>query len=986
MKKCAFIPRLRLISLLTLSLPGVWCHGASPAGEYPQHTAMPTRPETVADYQNMWDPFALRLAGSGTPLQTKPEATSGNRLMAGFDTLPWNGRQITRDTDGNWFVLAEQGGAIFLAAGPGKSKNPYRPRGGDLPVFELIGGEHAIFRADGGGSRASLVVSGDGYLHLVFHRSNGLWHTKARVDGDALARLFSAEAWTLPTRLVEGACRAGDLMRDASGTVVLCYSKDDAVYYRALSGEPPETVAGRGKGLPVLRQFASPLEKLEDDAAAPGRSTLHRTGGKIPLSECESQDAVMDLAPDGTVWLAFRRDFGIWVVRRGTDGHWSPPELVVREYAFHPSLIVADGRPLLAYHHDGLRQHPLDLGTNLRQREGGASALGYAVLEEDGWRTGTLAAPEEVAVYRRGMWAKRGTGRLLPQIEQLGWPVLFRDPRGVVWALWQNKTRRWTYRARWMGESFGDTQECRGPFNAPRLPVNAEKLAPRDADDVGLLFHAAAAGGENRVLFDRLRIPALSTVDEREVLFLDGLEVAQTNGVELVLNEMAKPIRQPSLSPAEGSRIVISPSVTKRGDTYVMGYTSAFESGESGQGWAVSKDGLRFRAVDKLPDGLPAPERFPSRPLEYWIGSEKTRPLSYYPNPDVSDPAKKFLRLGFSTDARGAYWLEHSPDGRQWTRGPELTAPEAMRERARPGFYDAEDPERPIRTYSRVYTETGRSWGVIWTRDLTHWSGLEHLLDPDDPYGKEPAMDHIGTTGKDYTMRGQIFLDAVAGKGEDEIYAATVSRAEGLYFSFYWPGQQGRPLSDVGIAVSRDGFNFSRVKNGERILPLGPPGAWDSGYIFQMNPTFDGETLRVYYRGTAGRREGSDSYDHNLTEIGVATIRANGFTYYHPSATAQPGSVTTIPIHSPVGASRKLAVNIEGLAAPAAAFTVEVLAADTGRPVDGFAAADCLPVGGDGLAVPVAWKGGAELPAGQNIRLRFHLQGGELRFYSFGFR
>lgn len=309
-----------------------------------------------------------------------------------------------------------------------------------------------------------------------------------------------------------------------------------------------------------------------------------------------------------------------------------------------------------------------------------------------------------------------------------------------------------------------------------------------------------------------------------------------------------------------------------------------------------------------------------------------------------------------------------------------------MRERARPGFYDAEDPERPIRTYSRVYTETGRSWGVIWTRDLTHWSGLEHLLDPEAPYDKEPAIDHIGTTGKDYTMRGQIFLDAVAGKSEDEIYAASVRRAEGLYFCFYWPGQQGRPLSDVGIAVSRDGFNFSRVKNGERILPLGPPGAWDSGYIFQMNPTFDGETLRVYYIGTAGRREGSDSYDHNLTEIGVATIRANGFTYYHPSATAQPGSVTTIPIHSPVDASRKLVVNIEGLAAPAAAFTVEVLAADTGSPVNGFAATDCLPVGGDGLAMPVVWKGGTELPAGQNIRLRFHLQGRELQFYSFGFR
>lgn len=980
---------LRPSALPSLILLAAFPASSADFGEHPIHSRMPERPTDASDYQSMWDPFALRTAPSGVPLEVVAESGSSERLMAAYDTGPWNGRQIARDAAGNWFVLAEQGGSVFLAAGPGKTENPYRPRGGDLPAFELVGkGENAVLRAEGGGSLASMVVGGDDHLHVVFHRSDGLWHTKARVEGGAVARLVSAEAWTRPARLVEGACRAGDLLREASGGVAICYAKDDTVYYRALSAERPETVAGRSTGLPALRQFAGPLEPLEDDAAAPGLGTLQRTGGKIPLSECESQDAVMDLAPDGEVWLAFRRDFGIWVARRGTDGRWSPPELVVREYAYHPSLIVADGRPLLAYHHDGLRQHPLDLGTDLRQRAGGASALGYAVLAEDGWRTGTLALPEEVAVHRRGMWAKRGAGRLLPQIEQFGWPVLFRDPHGVVWALWQNKTRRWAYRARWTGEGFGETQECRGPFNAPRLPVNAEKLAPSDAEDVGLLFHAAAAGGENRVLFDRLRIPSLSTADEREVLFLDGLEVAQTSGVERILNEMEKPIRQPSLSPGEGSRVVLNPSVTKRGDTWVMGYTSAFESGEggSGQGWAVSADGFRFRTVDQLPDGLPEAERFPSRPLDYWRGSEKTRPPPHYPNPDANDPAKKFLRLGFSTDARGSYWLEHSPDGRQWTRGPALTAPEAMRERAQPGFYDAEDPERPIRTYSRVYTETGRSWGVIWTRDLTHWSGLEHLLDPDDPYGKEPEMDRIGTTGKDYTMRGQIFLDAVAGKNEDEIYAAIVRHAEGLYFCFYWPGQQGRPLADVGIAVSRDGFNYSRVKNGERILSLGPPGAWDSGYIFQMSPLFDGETLRVYYRGTAGRREGTDGFEHNLTEIGVATIRANGFTFYRPRATAQPGSVTTIPIRSPAGAGRKLAVNLEGLATPSAAFAVEVLDAATGQALDGFSAADCLPPGGDGLAVPVAWKGGAELPAGRDIRLRFHLRGRDLRFYSFGFR
>ncbi|MCS7047188.1 MAG: hypothetical protein NZO58_12595, partial [Gemmataceae bacterium] len=518
------------------------------------------------------------------------------------------------------------------------------------------------------------------------------------------------------------------------------------------------------------------------------------------------------------------------------------------------------------------------------------------------------------------------------------------------------------------------------------LPVHAEKFAPANADDVGVLFHAAAAGGNNRVLFDRLHVPSLSVAEQRKILFLDGLEVAATHGLELVLNTMHKPSRQPVLSPGEGSFVAYCTSMAKHGDIYVMGYRTSLESDGSGLKWAVSKDGVRFEKVEQLPKDLPPPTRNVTRSLDYWYGEASSRPPAFYANPRAADPSKKFVRLGFSIEARGSYWLEYSPDGTQWTRDRALTAPEVMRERARPTLYNADDSECPIRIYGRVYTETGRSWGVIWSHDLLHWSGLEHLLDPDDPYGKEPAMDRIGDTGKEYTMRGQIFLDAVAGKGEDEIYAASVCRAEGLYFCFYWPGKQGRPLTDVGVAVSRDGFHFTRVKNGERILPLGPAGAWDSGCIFQMVPILDGDTVRVYYRGTAGRREGTDGYDHYLTEVGLATIRADGFTYYRPRDAAKEGTLTTIPIRAPRGAARRVAVNVEGIGKPSVAFAAEVLDAASGKPLVGFTKADCLPVSRDGLSVALAWKGGATLPDGRDFRLRFYLSGRDVRFYGFEFR
>jgi hypothetical protein len=453
---------------------------------------------------------------------------------------------------------------------------------------------------------------------------------------------------------------------------------------------------------------------------------------------------------------------------------------------------------------------------------------------------------------------------------------------------------------------------------------------------------------------------------------------------------MDKPSPVAAVSPPPGRRVAWQPSVTKHGSLYVMRYVSPEDKKAADTvltGYAVSDDGVRFRQVDARPANLPEPDLDPNaaRALAFWRGDSRYYARPHYPNPGTSDPARKFIRLTFTHEDRGSYFLEFSSDGKAWTRGPQVTAVEALRERAQPNLFDAADPERPLRVYSRVYTETGRSWGVAWTRDLARWSGVEHLVDPDEPYTKPAAISPIGNTGKSYTMRGQIFLDAVAGKNEDEIYAASVKRAEGLHFCFYWPGKPGRPLADIGIAVSRDGFNFTRVQNGRRVLPLGPPGSFDSGYIFQMSTLLDGNLVRVYYRATAASREGFDGYEHNLTEIGAATIRAFGFTSFSPRAGEQSGSLTTIPVAAPAGSKRGLAVNFDPGPAKGR-LLVEVLDAATGQPIPGHSAADCQPVAADAIATPVTWSSGAALPAGKPLRLRFHLEGQSARLHSFGFR
>ncbi len=940
-------------------------------GENRQHAIMPPLPDEPVDYVNMWDPFALRDTKTGESLAVTAQSIEDDRVLSGFDALPWNSRQITRDAKGNWLVLVEQdGGNLHLARGNGTSGNPYRPRGGDLTTTSLLGAEDsALIAGQEQASRASMAMDGQGSLHVVWHRPDGLWHAQTNPSTSSENFLENKEAWSAPKQLVKGACRAGDIMRDGDGAVVISYAQEDTLYYQSVSGGEAEVVGGLQAGM----------------------EPLALRGGKIPMSERECQDAVMDVANDGTVYLAFRRDLCIWVARRTPQGQWQDPARVAREYAYHPSIMVADGKPLVTFLHEGLVSIPLDIGEDLARRAGGGPVVSYATPDDDGWRTGILAAPEEIEVFRRGMFGKRFTGRILPQIEQLGWPVMFRDPQGVVWALWQNTTRRWSYCARWMGGQFGQVQECRGPFNAPRLPVMAEKLAPAGAGDVGVLFFAGAGGGDSRAIFDRIRIPSLSTTDDREVLFLDSLEVAQANGAEFVLNRMTKPSRYPSLSPRGENLTVSSPEVVRFGDRYMMRHSApqiVDGKSKSGQGLAVSRDGVHFEPVDAiegLPENIFDDEARLSRPLYYWKGRTQDGGQKYYLNPDQSDPDRKFIRNGYSVDNRGDYWVEYSSDGDTWTDKTPTTAAESIRERGQPNLFLPQDPERPIRTYNRVYTETGRAWGVIWSSDLLHWGGMEHLLDVDDPYGAKAAEVAIGNSGKHYNMRGQVYLDSVAGKGEEEIYGSTVHVAEGLYFCFYWPGRHGRPLTDVGIAVSRDGFNFTRVKNGERTLSLGPPGAWDSGQIFHMSPMLDGDQVRVFYRGSAARRAGTDIYNHFLTEIGVATIRVNGWTYYTPRRETGQATVTTIPIQSPAGTSRSLTVNVAGVTGKPSRFGVEVLDAATGETLEGFAPADCQMPSEDGVAVPVAWNGKAALPADRDIRLRFHMNSPGVRFYSFGF-
>jgi hypothetical protein len=945
------------VSLAALIIGFVGSQSVSWAAEVGLTTMPSDVPNDSRQYLSKWDPLVLQ------PLVGTKETLSRN-----------NGRQVARDAAGRCFLLVErdrQSLWLGLAAGP-------RTVGGDVEWVELVGpSPEAIFNATKPPVGGSMVIDRNDRLHVVWCQSGRILCTSRSVKDASPKQLRQKQGWQEIKTIAGPSCDLGDILLDASGQPAVCYCRDDVVYYQPLDGAKAEVAGGAGSGMPplVTPEVTDKGASKRYDPAAPPAQTKKTPSWPPPRprEERQCQEAAMDLGPDGSIHLVFQREFDIWYARRTPQGKWLPPERAAWGLAFHPAIIVADDRPLICFQHEGLRRLQLGSKEYLRRREGGGASIGYAVKTAAGWHTDYLAKAEEIVVNRQGIWEQRFEGQLVPMLEEMWRPVLFRDGRGVTWALWQNTTRRWAYAARWLGERFGQVQECRGPFCAPGEPVGAEKLAPAGADDVGLLMFAAG-----RVLFDRLKIPALSLADNREILFLDALEVARTEGLQFLVNPMSKDPANPVFSPGpigtKDDRRVSSPQVRKHGKTYVMRYSyqSWETTGWSSDGLAISDDGIQWRRVERLPKDLP-PADGDGRPAD---------PVArgYFDNPDQSDPAKKFMHVGDI----GLVWhhgskrVLYSADGQHWTDGPEISALNAIYEGGTPNLWDPLDiPERRIKVYGRVYSSNSRSCGLMWTDDLLHWHGAEHHLDPDNPYVKRPAKTSQGP------LRGQIFLDACAGKGEDQIYVGDVHRCEGLYLCLYWPCSAEHRI-DGALAVSRDGLNFTRVQNGSRTLPVGSAGAWDSGIVQLALPQRDGDRMWLYFGGSAWHH-GVEPYMPAL-QIGRATIRTNGWTYFTPDADAERGSLTTIPIDAAAGHKKRLTVNVEGTAADRPAIAVEVLDAATGQPLPGFAAADCIAPSTDGVAAPVAWKGGAAIPTGKPLRLRFVLTGKGVRLYSFGFK
>lgn len=353
-------------------------------------------------------------------------------------------------------------------------------------------------------------------------------------------------------------------------------------------------------------------------------------------------------------------------------------------------------------------------------------------------------------------------------------------------------------------------------------------------------------------------------------------------------------------------------------------------------------------------------------------------------NPDAPADArfKAFIR---SAKPLGM-WPFKSPDGFEWT--PMSDEPVLQRR----GAFDSQnlafwDPTiGQYRAYWRIFTEgvtTTDEWnpgGIRAIRtatsdDMIHWGPHADLTYEDSPpeelytnqikpYHRAPHI-LIGFPAR-YIERGwsQSMRDLPNLPGR-ELRASAVER-------------YGTALSDTLLMASRDGAHFTRWN--EAFLRPGPerPGTWHYGQVFtawhavETASALSGAPNELSLYALEGMWHGAGSTLRRFS------MRLDGFVSVN--APAAGGELVTKPI---VFDGNALHLNFATSAA--GEVKLELLTPD-GKPIQGYALADCDVLFGDTVDRVVTWKGASNVAAlaGTPLRIRVVLQDADVYAYWFG--
>lgn len=372
--------------------------------------------------------------------------------------------------------------------------------------------------------------------------------------------------------------------------------------------------------------------------------------------------------------------------------------------------------------------------------------------------------------------------------------------------------------------------------------------------------------------------------------------------------------------------------------------------GVSGIGYAESSDGVQWT---KIPLGQKEIDGVDSNLLDLWghghgIFIDPTAP---------STERYKFIRCYWGDPVRSIVGAT-SPDGLRWDRIPDeepvLTDNNADTQNV--GLYDDDLGKYVIYTRQRDGAMQRRGINRAVSADFRHFP-------PSEPVFEATALD---PPDWDYYSSGYCKWP-----GAVDAHLMRVS----VY-------QHTSDRVNVHLAVSRDGVLWQRPLVREAWVDNDAYCPYSSIYAsFGILPTAPGEWSTYLGVTPSGHNE-------TVQQPGVilrAVSREDGFMSLSSEGRGEfwtvPFTLTADHIRLNARASYSGFIRAEVLAAGIGDTGTAVT---VGQPLAGFTLADNIPVTGDHIDVPLAWKGDLHSLVGQQVRLHFDLYKADLFALRFG--
>jgi len=304
------------------------------------------------------------------------------------------------------------------------------------------------------------------------------------------------------------------------------------------------------------------------------------------------------------------------------------------------------------------------------------------------------------------------------------------------------------------------------------------------------------------------------------------------------------------------------------------------------------------------------------------------------------DPGRRYKMLTYNGERRFAAMV--SPDGIHWN-GP-VNSKEHDTGDVVSMYFDSGLGQYVALLKRRYVYEDGskvRARLLAFSNDFITWSAPQWALVPDD---RDPPSTHY--------------------------YSHVAYEYEGLRMGYVSVFIKDTELIDTHLCHSRDGRTWHRYRERVPFLP-NSEGTFDGGMLLAGAGGLvvrDGK-IWIYYSGYGTDHGGRERTEGPVKNgIGLAYLRVDGFV----SADGGPagGTLLTKPL---AGEGATLHVNAD---ARDGEVRAEVLDAQ------GTVLARTRPVVGDALDAAMTWEGAPPAPpAGEAVRLRFHLR--DAKLYSF---